>query len=370
MRIVVTGADGFIGRNLRVRLRERDQHEVMVIVRDTAPGQVAAFLHDAEAVMHLAGVNRAKDEKAFGEGNTEFTRKLCEILASTGRPTPIIYASSAQATVENVYGRSKRAAEELLLRHARDTGSPVHLFRLNNVFGKWSRPNYNSVVATFCYQIARGLPISIHDPNAPLKLVYVDDVVDAFLRVLGTPLVAGGHHEAGPIYDTTVGELASALYSCAASRSAIAVPRVGAGLMRALYATYVSFLEPDSFAYDIPCHSDKRGAFVEMLKTPDCGQISYFTAYPGITRGEHYHHTKTEKFLVVRGAARFTFRNVDTGQRHCLEVRGGEARIVESVPGWAHAVSNIGEEELIVLLWASETFDRARPDTVAVKVLP
>jgi UDP-2-acetamido-2,6-beta-L-arabino-hexul-4-ose reductase len=370
MRIVVTGADGFIGRNLRVRLRELGHAEVTAITRATDDAVAAQALAAADFVFHLAGVNRPPDPADYAEGNAGATVRLLRALAAAGRRVPVAYASSTQATLDNPYGASKRAAEEALLRHARDTGAVVHVFRLTNVFGKWSRPNYNSAVATFCHNIARGLPITVHDPATPLRLVYIDDVVEAFVRLLAEPASPGGISEPGPIHDTTVGELADTLHGFAASRQTLVTPRVGTGLARILWATYVSFLPPEAFAYEVPRHGDPRGVFVEMLKTPDCGQFSYFTAHPGITRGEHYHHSKTEKFLVIRGTARFAFRHIETGQTHELVTRGGEARIVETVPGWTHNVTNVGDDELIVMLWANEIFDRARPDTVAMKVQP
>jgi UDP-2-acetamido-2,6-beta-L-arabino-hexul-4-ose reductase len=254
-----------------------------------------------------------------------------------------------------------------LLLYSRKSRSPVYLFRLTNVFGKWCRPNYNSAVATFCHNIARGMPISINDPAAPLKLVYVDDVLDAFMRLLETPDNAG-FIEAGPVYDTTVGHVAETLRGFADSRSTLMTDRVGTNLTRALYSTYISYLPPENFAYEVMRHTDPRGTFVEMLKTPDCGQFSYFTAHPGITRGEHYHHSKTEKFLVITGTARFGFRHIESGQTHELVTRGGEAKIVETVPGWTHDITNIGDDELIVMLWANEVFDRQHPDTIAMKV--
>jgi UDP-2-acetamido-2,6-beta-L-arabino-hexul-4-ose reductase len=226
------------------------------------------------------------------------------------------------------------------------------------------------VVATFCHQIAHGLLIQINDPATSLRLLHVDDLVDALIRLLEPQARASGYVDAGPVYETTVGDLARTLEGFVESRKSLLTSRVGDGLLRALYSTYISYLPTASFAYEVPRHADARGIFVEMLKTPDCGQFSYFTARPGITRGEHYHHTKTEKFLVVRGTARFCFRNIDTGETYELTTRGGEARIVETIPGWAHNIVNIGDDELIVMLWANEIFDRARPDTVAMKVGP
>lgn len=367
MRIVVTGADGFIGKNLRVRLGELG-HEVLPITRASTRSDIAAAVAEGDFVFHLAGVNRPPREEDFETGNVGATAVLCEALAESGRRVPVAFSSSIQAELDNPYGRSKRAAEEVLLGHRRSTGAPVYLLRLPNVFGKWCRPHYNSVVATFCYSIARGLPITIHDPSSPLRLVHVDDVVAAMIGLLDGPAERDGFIDVTPVYETTVGELAEALRAFAESRETLMTPRVGSGLLRALYSTYISYLPTEHFSYSVPRHADPRGVFVEMLKTPDCGQFSYFTAGPGVTRGEHYHHTKTEKFLVLCGTARFGFRNIDTGERHEIVVKGGDGRIVETVPGWVHSVTNVGDDELVVMLWANEVFDRARPDTVASKV--
>jgi UDP-2-acetamido-2,6-beta-L-arabino-hexul-4-ose reductase len=289
-------------------------------------------------------------------------------LAATGRAVPIAFASSIQAERDNPYGLSKRQGEAHLAAYGKRSGAPVALYRLANVFGKWSRPNYNSAVATFCHNIARGLPIRIDDPTATVRLVYVDDLVAEFLRFLIDPGQGVRLAEAGPVYTTTVGELARQIEAFKDVRTTLVSERVGTGLVRALYATYVSFLPPHAFSYGVPKHGDTRGVFVEMLKTPDCGQFSYFTAHPGITRGGHYHHTKTEKFLVIKGRARYRFRHLMTDEAFEVESHGDEPLIVETIPGWAHDITNIGEEELVVMLWANEIFDRQNPDTVTARV--
>jgi UDP-2-acetamido-2,6-beta-L-arabino-hexul-4-ose reductase len=368
MRILVTGVDGFIGRNLAVRLGERGYRDVLGVERSTTAGELVRMAAEASYVFHLAGINRPRHEAEFLTGNVDFTRSLCAALAEAGRKAPMVFTSSIQVERDNPYGTSKRAAEKVLAAHGDATGAPVHIFRLPNVFGKWSRPDYNSAVATFCSQAARGLPLTVHDPTAPLRLAYIDDVVEAFLRLIERPGAAAGFHDVEPVYTTTVGEIADLIQSFAANRATLLSPRTGTGLVRALFATYLTFIEPGAFAYTLPRHGDRRGEFVEMLKTADSGQFSYFTAHPGITRGEHYHHTKAEKFLVVRGTARFAFRNIVTGATHALLARGGEGKVVETVPGWAHSITNVGADELIVMLWASEVFDRDKPDTFALKV--
>lgn len=350
-----------------VHLAEKGVNAVAV-GSDTSEDQLAEALARAEFVFHLAGVNRPLTEAAFETGNVDFTRQVCERLSQTGRAIPVVLASSTQATVDNPYGRSKRGAEELLLAYGRETGAPVRIFRLPNVFGKWARPHYNSAVATFCHRIARNLDITVHDPSAALNLVYIDDVVAAFMSELADIGEGAGFAEAVPVYSTTVGAVADTIRGFVENRRSLMIDRVGTGLTRALYATFLSYLEPEEFAYDVPRHADPRGVFVEMLKTADSGQFSYFTAGPGVTRGGHYHHSKTEKFLVLVGEARFGFRHIVTGERYELTTRGGEGRIVETIPGWTHDITNISDREMVVMLWANEIFDRDRPDTIAQKV--
>lgn len=368
--VLVTGARGFIGRNLCWRLRELGQFEVVELGRDDSEAALREAAERADFVFHLAGVNRPQDPAEFVVGNAGFTGVLCEALRSAGRAGPIVYASSTQAEVDNPYGASKRAAEDVLRAHGAATSAPVHIFRLPNVFGKWAKPNYNSAVATFCHNIARGEAITVHDPAAPLRLVYVDDVANAFIALLDEEARGSGFREISPVYETTVGEIEQIIRSFPASRATLVSPPVGTGLVRALYATYLSYLEPAEFAYAVPVHGkdDPRGPFVEMLKTPDAGQFSYFIAHPGVTRGDHYHHTKTEKFLVIAGIAHFGFRHIDTAETYELAVRGGEGTIVETIPGWTHNITNVGDDDLVCMLWANEIFDRERPDTVSMKV--
>ena len=370
MKILVTGADGFIGKNLCVSLAEQAGFEVLPVVRATDPAALESKVAQADAVIHLAGVNRPQDPAEFAAGNADFTARLCQALLATGRPVPVAFASSIQADRDNPYGLSKRAAEDHLRRYAEASGAPVALYRLANVFGKWSRPNYNSEVATFCHNIARDLPIQVNDASAALQLVYIDDVVAELLRFLADPGTGVGLRQAGPVYATTVGELARQIAAFKDVRTSLVTERVGTGLVRALYATYVSFLPPQAFSYSVPKYGDARGVFVEMLKTPDCGQFSFFTAHPGITRGGHYHHSKTEKFLVIKGAARYRFRHLLTDEVFEVDSRGDEPLVVETIPGWAHDITNIGDDELVVMLWANEIFDRQNPDTIASPVAP
>ena len=372
MKVLITGADGFVGKNLQLHLAERPDVQVVCFTRSHDLAQLPAMVQGVDFVFHLAGVNRPLDPAEFVLGNTDLTQALCKVVATvaetTGKKVPVVYTSSTQAAYENAYGNSKRGAEDALLELQRSLGVPVHVFRLPNVFGKWCKPNYNSVVATFCHNIARVLPIQVNDPAAPITLVYVDDVMKRFMQIMDGADVAvdaDGFASITPQYTTTVGELARQFQGFKDSRATLMTERVGTGLMRALYATYVSYFPVESFAYTVPQYSDPRGVFVEMLKTPDCGQFSYFTAHPGITRGGHYHHSKTEKFLVIKGQARFKFRHMQTGQYHELVTTGEKAEVVETVPGWTHDITNIGSDEMVVMLWANEVFDRINPDTFA-----
>jgi UDP-2-acetamido-2,6-beta-L-arabino-hexul-4-ose reductase len=372
MKVLITGANGFVGKNLQLHLAERKDVQVVCFTRDEDVARLPALLQGVDFVFHLAGVNRPQDPQEFVSGNVDLTQTLfqavCAVAEATGKKTPVVYTSSAQAGLDNPYGQSKRWAEDVLLATVRSHQVPVHIFRLPNVFGKWCKPNYNSAVATFCHNIARGLPIQVHDPAAPVTLVYVDDVIERFVQLIygaDAAVDAAGFATVAPQYSTTVGELARQIQAFKDSRTTLMTERVGTGLVRALYATYVSYLPVESFNYTVPQHGDPRGVFAEMLKTPDCGQFSYFTAHPGITRGGHYHHSKTEKFLVIKGQARFKFRHMLTGQMHELVTTGEKAEIVRTVPGWTHDITNIGKDEMVVMLWANEVFDQARPDTFA-----
>ena len=372
MKVLITGANGFVGKNLQLHLAERPDVQAVCFTRSDDLAQLHTMVQGVDFVFHLAGVNRPLDPVEFMSGNTDLTQALCKVVSTlaetTGKNVPVVYTSSTQAAYENAYGDSKRGAEDALLKLQRSHGVPVHVFRLPHVFGKWCKPNYNSVVATFCHNIARGLPIQVNDPAAPVTLVYVDDVIERFVQLMDGADVAvdaDGFATMGPQYTTTVGELACQFQVFKDSRATLMTERVGTGLMRALYATYVSYLPVESFAYTVQSHADPRGVFVEMLKTPDCGQFSYFTAHPGITRGGHYHHSKTEKFLVIKGQARFKFRHMQTGQCHELVTTGEKAAVVETVPGWTHDITNIGSEEMVVMLWANEVFDLSNTDTFA-----
>ncbi len=305
--VLVTGAAGFIGKNLVAALRQQPLELLTFDVADPAPA-LDAHLEKAELIYHLAGVNRPQTVEEFASGNTGFTEQIIRRLGKRGRAPAIVFASSIQAELDNPYGVSKRGAEEALAEYARQCGAPVLIYRLPNVFGKWCRPNYNSVVATFCHNIARGLDITISDPERVLDLIYVDDVVNTLATLTAGTAVSGVHYpKVEPVYQISVGRLAELIRGFAAMRSDLRVPDLSDRLVRCLHATYLSYLEPDNFAYPLQQRTDARGTLAELLKSPDFGQIFVSRTHPGVTRGNHYHHTKVEKFVVLEGEADHSF---------------------------------------------------------------
>lgn len=363
MKVAVTGSKGFIGKNLCLFLRQ-EGYEVIEIHRKTTKTEMIASLSHSDFVFHLAGINRPIEPADFQSGNVDATRCIVDALIELNRYVPLVLTSSTQAKDENDYGVSKCAAEKIVQSYSDDTGAASYIYRLPNVFGKWCKPNYNSFVATFCYNTLNEIDISVHDPKAPVRLAYIDDVCASFLELLNGK-APSGFHKLSVEFDTTVGEVANIISSFKSSRTTLVTERVGTKLTRALYSTYLSYKSPEQFNYIIPSYADERGVFCEMLKTKDSGQFSFFTSHPGVTRGGHYHHTKSEKFLVIKGEAVFKFENIITSQRYELKVNGSNPEIVETVPGWTHDITNCGDEELIVMLWANEIFDRQKPDTIA-----
>ena len=372
-RILVTGANGFIGKNLVVRLNELANVEISTFIRGDDNDHLIHLIASADAVIHLAGENRPFEEIAFKRVNVELTSTLCNAIEqnfrATGRHVPLVLASTIQAERDTPYGRSKLAAEKIVQSLSHSIGNPCMVFRLPGVFGKWCKPNYNSVVATFCYNLARGLSIKIDDIYASLRLVYIDDVVNALLNAAEVKAPGYFNLLIDPEYTITLGKLAEQLRAFSECRTTLISERVGSGLVRALYATYISYQPEEKFSYPLTKHTDSRGDFVEMLKTRDCGQFSYFTAFPGITRGGHYHHTKTEKFLVIKGEALFRFRHLLTDEVVELYTSGNVPKVVDTIPGWAHDITNVGNAEMVVMLWANENFEIEKPDTVACKVI-
>lgn len=362
-KILVTGSDGFIGKNLCVHLLESGEYEIVKFQKGDSDAKLASIVFQADVIVHLAGENRPKDSAQYEVGNVGLAQKLSHAITQSSNKAPVIFTSSAQADRENIYGQSKRKAEVIFQELSVTNGNPVAIYRLPNVFGKWARPNFNSVVATFCSNIANDLPIQIHDAQALISLVYIDDVIANFISYLRAVESGITMRDVAPIYNISVGELAQKIYHYKQSRLNLTTEEVGEGLERALYATFLSYYKPAQFNYDFPVYGDERGIFAEVLKMGNSGQISFFTANPGAVRGGHYHHTKSEKFIVVKGKAKFSFRNLVTNETCEIEVTGERPCVVETIPGWAHNITNVGDDKLISILWANEVFDRDLPDT-------
>ena len=361
--VLITGSEGFVGRNLRAALAPRSDLRLLLYDIGNDPADLERFLGEADVIVHLAGVNRPKDPAAFTTGNVGLTETMVETLRQLGRAPKIVFSSSIQAALDNPYGRSKRQAEDLLQRYAEDTGAEVVVYRFPNLFGKWSRPHYNSVVATFCSQIARDEPITISDPAHPLELAYIADVVEALVGEIDEQGEAGFRFgQVPPIGAITLGELANLIRSFRSLRSEAVLPPLDR-FKRALYATYLSYLPTDAFAYELPPRADQRGVLAEFIKSEPFGQIFVSRTKPGITRGDHYHHTKTEKFLVLEGQAVIRFRHILDENVLSYHVAGTDLKVLDIPPGYTHNITNVGDSELVVLFWASEIFDPEQPDT-------
>jgi UDP-2-acetamido-2,6-beta-L-arabino-hexul-4-ose reductase len=315
MSVLVTGAYGFIGKNLIVRLNEL-YIQVSTYTRENSTQDLRELIKDADCIIHLAGENRPKDEKDFDVVNAGLTASICGAVRSSGKNIPIILASSTQAELNNAYGKSKLDAEVAVKALEIDTGCPVHVYRLPGVFGKWCKPHYNSVVATFCHNISHDLPVQVNNSDFELSLVYIDDVVEEFVRIIQGTKGDKKELSVHPEYKIKLGDLADQIKKFRESRDSLITERVGSGFVSKLYSTYLSYISPEQFSYSIPSYGDERGMFAEMLKTKDSGQFSFFTAEPGVTRGGHYHHSKTEKFLVIVFEARFGFRHVALDKTH------------------------------------------------------
>jgi len=369
-RVVVTGARGFIGRNLLVALGRRDDVAVTAFDAGDAPDTLRAALRGSSVVYHLAGVNRPQDPDEFHTGNLGFTEKLCRLLVEADARPVVVFASSIQAELDNPYAASKLAAEGVLAEWSRAGGGPVAIYRLPNVFGKWGRPNYNSVVATFCHNIARGLPIRVDDPDTPVRLVHVDDVIAAFLQVRDEPPRGVELRPFTPYAQVTVGELAARLESFAASRHSPDVPDLSDRFARALFSTYLSYLRPEDLAFSLAQRADERGDLTELVREEHAGQIFVSRTRPGITRGNHYHDTKVERFMVVEGEGLVRLRPLGSDEVHVYPVSGTDPQAVIIPPGTTHSIENVGQAEMITLFWADEVFDPARPDTYHESVLP
>ncbi|WP_443659363.1 capsular polysaccharide biosynthesis protein CapF [Clostridium algidicarnis] len=369
MKILVTGARGFVGKNLIAELNNRGYKEIYEFDIDTDKSLLDEYAKNCEFIFHLAGVNRPKDEKEFMEGNFGFTSELLNLLKKHNNKAPILITSSIQAERDNPYGNSKRAGEELLLNYSKETGAKALIYRLANLFGKWSRPNYNTVVATFCYNIARDLNIQLNSPEAELTLCYIDDVVDEFIKSLeGNPTKDNDYCNVPVVHEIKLGDLANRIKSFRDSRSNLIVPNMEDALTKKLYSTYLSFLPEDEFSYDLKMNCDNRGSFTEFIRTPERGQVSVNVSKPGITKGNHWHHTKNEKFLVVSGTGVIRFRNIDSKEIIEYKVSGQKLEVVDIPTGYTHSIVNIGDTDMVTVMWANEAFNPEKPDTYFLEV--
>ncbi len=369
MKILVTGANGFIGKNLIAQLKNQNYTDILAYDIDTDPALLDEYAEQCDFVYHLAGVNRPKNPDAFMRGNFGFTSELLKALERHGNKAPVMLASSVQAELNNPYGKSKRAGEELLLHYGKDNGVRVLVYRFPNVFGKWCRPNYNSVVATFCYQIARDLPIRIDNPDTILHLVYIDDVAAELIRALSGNETHKGQFCTVPVgYSVSLGQLAKLITGFREQRITLGVPDCSQPLEKKLYSTYLTYLPEEHFSYPLKANTDERGSFTEFIRTPDRGQFSVNVTKPGVTKGNHWHHTKTEKFLVVSGNALIQLRKTDSDRIAEYIVSGEQPQVVDIPPGYTHNIKNIGETDLVTLMWANEPFDPQNPDTYYQKV--
>lgn len=371
--VLITGANGFVGKNLAAQLRNEGFTQLLLFDVDTPRERLEEYAAKAAFVYHLAGVNRPKDPSEFYEGNRGFTEHLLHLLQAHGNRAPVLVTSSIQAELNNDYGKSKREAEELVFAHERAGYGPALVFRMPGLFGKWCRPSYNSVVATFCHNIAHGLPIEVRDPAYSFPLVYIDDVVRCFIDALDGRAardcsLPGFCHFGFDWYQVTLGHLAELLQSFRDSRQTLQLPDMSDAFTSKLYSTYLSYLPEDGFAYPLTMHCDERGSFTEFLRTPERGQVSVNISKPGVVKGNHWHHSKNEKFLVVKGEGVIRFRKLNTEQIVTYRVSGDELRVVDIPTGYTHNIENVGETDMVTVMWANEPFDPAHPDTFFMKV--
>jgi len=369
MKILVTGAKGFIGKNLIAELRNKKYDDIFEYDRDTDSSLLDEYCKVASFVFHLAGVNRPKEQTEFMEGNFGFTSDLLNSLKKHNNTCPVMISSSIQAELDNPYGESKKAGEDLLFSYGEETGAKVLVYRFPNVFGKWCRPNYNSAVATFCHNIAHELPIQVNDPSVVMNLVYIDDVVNELINALeGNENKSDLLCEVPVAHTITLGEIVDLIYLFKKSREDRSVPNMADAFTKKLYSTYLSYLPEDQFSYDLKMNVDERGSFTEFIKTPERGQVSVNISKPGITKGNHWHHTKNEKFLVVSGKGVIRFRKIDSEEVLEYFVSGDKMEVVDIPIGYTHNIENLGDTDMVTIMWANESFDPEKPDTYYLEV--
>lgn len=362
--ILVTGSAGFIGKNLVTELKRLGEYQVFEYDIHSTQSELDNYLKEANIIFHLAGINRPKNEDEFKSGNADFTSSVCDKLISFNKQTKIVMSSSIQAELDNPYGLSKKLAEHALRNYSEKNCADAVVYRLANVFGKWCKPNYNSAVATFCYSISHNQPITISDPANIVKLVYIDDVVDAFISELDcSNNQIFRYSEVKETYKKTLGEIVELLNSFKSLRTDLLLPNFDDAFVGKLYATYLSYLDKDDFAYNLKINSDNRGSLAEFIKSSSVGQIFVSRTHPGITRGNHWHHTKVEKFLVIEGQGIIRFRHILNNDIIEYKVDGEEYKVVDIPPGYTHSIENIGDGIMVTLFWASEIFNSEKPDT-------
>ncbi len=369
MRILITGAKGFIGKNLIAELKNRKYTDIFEYDRETAPSLLVEYCKKADFIFHLAGVNRPKDQSEFMEGNLGFTSTLLDTLKKHNNDCPVMFSSSIQSELDNPYGKSKKYGEDLLFNYCKETNAKVLVYRFPNVFGKWCRPNYNSAVATFCNNIAHNLPINVNAPSVVMKLVYIDDVIDELINSLeGKENREGDFCKVPVVYTITLEEIVKLIYSFKKSRDERSIPDMSDSFTKKLYSTYLSYLPKDKFSYELKMNVDSRGSFTEFIKTSDRGQVSVNISKPGVTKGNHWHHTKNEKFLVVSGNGVIHLRKIDSDEVIEYFVSGDKMEVVDIPTGYTHNISNIGETDMVTIMWANELFNPKKPDTYYLEV--
>lgn len=369
MKILVTGANGFIGKNLISELRNREYSDIFEFDKETDPALLDDYCKEADFVFHLAGVNRPMEQSEFMEGNFGFTSTLLDTLIKYKNTCPVMISSSAQAELDNPYGESKKAGENLLFDYSKETEVKVLIYRFPNVFGKWCRPNYNSAVATFCHNIAHDLPIQVNNPSVAMNLIYIDDVINELINALeGNENKSGRFCEVPVAHTIAVGEIVDMIYSFKKSREERAVPDMSDLFIKKLYSTYLSYLPEDQFSYDLKMNVDQRGSFTEFLRTPERGQVSVNISKPGVTKGNHWHHTKNEKFLVVSGSGVIRFRRKDLEEILEYFVSGEKMEVVDIPTGYTHNIENLGDVDMVTIMWVNECYDPGNPDTYSLEV--
>ena len=369
MEVLITGAKGFIGKNLVSTLEREDKYEIICIDRENSKEELEKGVLNSDFIVHLAGINRPKNEEEFFKGNTGLTEDIIEILKKNNKNTSILITSSIQADLDNAYGQSKKGAEEALIKYMTDTKGNVFIFRLPNVFGKWCRPNYNSAIATFCHNIARGEEVWISDPTKEMTLVYIDDVVRNIKNVIDNEKTyIPGYQNVDIEHKATLGEIVDLINSFKESRKSLMIPNMENELTKKLYSTYLSYLPENDFSYPLKMNVDNRGSFTEFIKSKDRGQVSVNISKPGITKGNHWHDTKNEKFLVVSGEGVIRFRKVDSGEIIEYKVSGEKLEVVDIPVGYTHSIINTGERDMVTIMWVNEIFNPEKPDTIYLEV--